>query len=62
VPAYTVGNPEFALQVAVQSRNGQLSFRDAIDRAAFILGADRFNISEVKQCAFVVGDQGGNVH
>jgi hypothetical protein len=60
VPTYAVGNPEFALQVAVQSANGRLSFRDALDRAALILGADRFAISEVKQCAFVGRDQGGN--
>lgn len=60
VPPYTVGNPEFALQVAVQSANGQISFRDAIDRAALILGNDGFSITEVKQCAFVGGDQAGN--
>jgi hypothetical protein len=60
VPAYRVGNPEFAMQVAVQSANGQLSFRDALDRAALILGGDGFAITEVKQCAFVGGDQGGN--
>ncbi len=60
VAPYTVGNPEFAMQVAVQSANGQLSFRDAIDRAATILGADGWEITEVKQCAFVGGDQGGN--
>ena len=60
VPAYRVGNPEFAMQVAVQSANGQLSFRDALDRAALILDTDGFTINEVKQCAFVGGDQGGN--
>jgi hypothetical protein len=60
VPPYTVGNPEFAVQVAVQSPNGQLSLRDALDRAALILGIDGFSITEVKQCAFVGGDQGGN--
>jgi hypothetical protein len=60
VPPYTVGNPEFALQVAVQAPNGQLSFRDALDRAALILGADGWVITEVKQCAFAGGDQGGN--
>jgi len=61
VPPYTVGNPEFARQVAVQSPNGQLSFRDAIDRSAVILGADGWSITEVKQCAFVGGDQAGNM-
>jgi len=60
VPPYAVGNPEFAMQVVVQSANGQISFRDAIDRAALILGNDGFSITEVKQCAFVGGDQGGN--
>jgi hypothetical protein len=35
-------------------------FRDAIDRAALILGNDGLSITEVKQCAFVGGDQGGN--
>ena len=46
--------------VAVQSPNGELSFRDAIDKAALILGGDGWSITEVKQCAFVGGDQGGN--
>ena len=42
--------------------NGQLSFRDAIDRRQrFFLLADGWSITEVKQCAFVGGDQGGNV-
>jgi hypothetical protein len=44
----------------VRSGNGQISFRDAIDRAALILSADGFSITEVKQCVFVGGDQGGN--
>jgi hypothetical protein len=44
----------------VQSPNGQLSFRDAVGRAAIILGADGFKITEVKQCVFVGCDQGGN--
>jgi hypothetical protein len=61
VPPYTVGNPEFALQVAVQAPNGQLSFRAAIDRAALILGVDGWAITEVKQCVFAGADQGGNV-
>jgi hypothetical protein len=61
VPPYTVGNPEFTVPVAVQSPTGQLSYRDAIDKAASILGADGWSITEVKQCAFVGGDQGGNV-
>jgi hypothetical protein len=60
VPPYTVGNPEFALQVGVQPANGQISFRDALDRAAIILGADGWSITEVKQCVFAGGDQAGN--
>src|SRR5215211_6397197 len=60
VSPYEVGNPEFALQVAVQPPNGQLSFREAVDRAATILGADGWKINEVKQCVFAGGDQGGN--
>lgn len=55
VPSYSVGSPEFALQVAV----GALSFRDALDRAAVIMDADGFTIEEVKQCAFAGQDQNG---
>jgi hypothetical protein len=60
VPAYTVGNPDFALQVGVEVVNQRMSFRDAIDKAALILGADGWSITEVKQCAFAGGDQAGN--
>lgn len=59
VPSYTVGTPEFALQVGVQIINGSLSFRDALDRAAVILDADGFTIEEVKQCAYAGQDQQG---
>jgi hypothetical protein len=59
VPAYTVGTPEFALQVGVQIINGILSFRDALDRAATLLDADGFTIEEVKHCAFAGQDQQG---
>jgi hypothetical protein len=59
VPAYTVGAPEFALQVGVQVINGAISFRDALDRAALVLGADGFTIEEVKHCAFAGQDQNG---
>jgi hypothetical protein len=38
--------------------NDQLRFRDAIDKAAAILLADGWSITEVKQCALVGGDQG----
>jgi hypothetical protein len=55
VPRYSVGSPEFALQVGV----GALSFRDALDRAAVLLDADGFTIEEVKQCAFAGQDQTG---
>jgi hypothetical protein len=34
--------------------------RDALDRAALILGADGWTITEMKQCAFAGADQGGN--
>jgi hypothetical protein len=59
VPTYTVGKPEFALQVGVQVFNGQISFRDALDRAALVLGTDGFTIEEVKHCAFAGQDQNG---
>ena len=59
VPSYTVGTPEFALQVGVQIINGILSFRDALDRAATLLDADGFTIEEVKHCAFAGQDQQG---
>jgi hypothetical protein len=48
------------LQVAVNT-GGTISFRAAIERGAFILGADGFKIDEVKHCAFAGGDQAGNV-
>jgi hypothetical protein len=59
VPSYTVGTPEFALQVGVEIINGTLSFRDALDRAATLLNADGFTIEEVKHCAFAGQDQQG---
>jgi hypothetical protein len=59
VPAYSVGSPEFALQVGVHIVDGRLSFRDALDRAATLLDADGFTIEEVKQCAFAGQDQSG---
>jgi hypothetical protein len=59
VPSYSIGSPEFALQVGVQVVNGQISFRDALDRAAVIMDADGFTIEEVKQCAFAGQDQNG---
>ena len=55
VPSYSVGSPEFALQVGV----GALSFRDALDRAAVVLDQDGFTIEEVKHCAFAGQDQTG---
>jgi hypothetical protein len=60
VPAYTVGTPEFVLEVAVEG-TGRISFRDAIDRAAVVLSADGWAIDEVKHCAFAGQDQGGNM-
>jgi hypothetical protein len=42
------------------THNGQISFRSALDRAAFILGTDGWLITEVKQGAFVGADQAGN--
>ena len=60
VPAYSVGSPEFALQVGVPIINGTLSFRDALDRAATLLDADGFTVEEVKHCAFAGQDQQGN--
>jgi hypothetical protein len=60
VPPYAVGTPELVLQVAVNT-GGTISFRAAIERGAFILGADGFKIDEVKQCAFAGADQAGNV-
>jgi hypothetical protein len=59
VPSYSVGSPEFALQVGVPIMNGNLSFRDALDRAATLLDADGFTIEEVKHCAFAGQDQTG---
>ena len=59
VPAYSVGSPEFALQVGVEVIDGQLSFRAALDRAATLLDADGFTIEEVKHCAFAGQDQNG---
>jgi hypothetical protein len=59
VPTYSLGTPEFALQVVVPMINAEISFRDAIDRAATLLGADGFTIEEVKQCAFAGQDQNG---
>jgi hypothetical protein len=59
VPSYSVGSPEFALPVGVEIINGQLSFRDALDRAAVIMDADGFTIEEVKHCAFAGQDQTG---
>ena len=59
VPAYSVGSPEFALQVGVQPNNGQLSFRDALDKAAVLLDQDGFTIEEVKHVAFAGLDQNG---
>ena len=38
-------------QVGVQLFNGQISFHDAIDRAAVVLGVDGRAIEEVKHCA-----------
>ena len=38
VPPYTVGTPEFAMQVAVQSATGLLSFRDALEMATDTVG------------------------
>lgn len=52
VPAYSVGSPEFALQVLAQPINGGPSFREALDRAALTLDSDGFTIEEVKQCVF----------
>jgi hypothetical protein len=52
VPHYSVGfAPEFAPQIGVQVVNQQISFRDALDRAATVLDLDGFTIEEVKQCA-----------
>jgi hypothetical protein len=59
VPAYSVGSPEFALQVGVQPNNDQLSFRDALDKAAVLLDRDGFTIEEVKHVAFAGLDQNG---
>jgi hypothetical protein len=59
VPRYSVGSPEFALQVGVQPKNGQLSFRDALDKAAVLLDQDGFTIEEVKHVAFAGLDQNG---
>jgi hypothetical protein len=59
VPTYNLGTPEFALQVVVPMINGEISFRDATDRAAVLLGTDGFTIEEVKQCAFAGQDQNG---
>ena len=56
VPAYSVGSPDFALQVGIPS----LSFRDALDRAATILDGEGFTIEEVKHCAFAGQDQQGS--
>lgn len=58
-PHYSVGSPEFALQVGVQSTSGQLSLRDALNRAAVMLDQDGFTIEQVKQCAFMGQDQSG---
>jgi hypothetical protein len=61
VPTYTVGaEAEFAMQVGVEPVNGKLSFRQALDRAAVVLGADDFQIEEVKHCGFAGVDPGGN--
>jgi|tagenome__1003787_1003787.scaffolds.fasta_scaffold20951568_2 hypothetical protein len=59
VPSYSVGSPDLALQVGLQLNNGQLSFRDALDKAAILLDQDGFTIEEVKHCGFAgMGQQG----
>ena len=53
VPPYSVGTPDFTLQVGVGvGEGGAISFRDALDKAAILLDGDGFTIEEVKQCAF----------
>jgi hypothetical protein len=52
VPSYSVGTPEFALQVGVPAVEDHINFRDAIDRVATLLDADGFTIEEVKQCIY----------
>jgi hypothetical protein len=59
VPTYSLGSPEFAMTVGIPVFDGLLSFRDALDRAAVMLGNDGFTIEEVKQCAFAGQGQQG---
>jgi hypothetical protein len=60
IPAYSVGTPEFALQVRVDlGSGGTLSFRNALDKVATLLDADGFTVEEFKHCAYAGQDQNG---